>query len=318
MAPRGLYVEIPIRAPMEALWEHTQDPSVHQRWDLRFSRIEYLPRPSLDEPQRFLYETRIGFGLAVAGGGESTGERHAETGERTSALKFWSDSPLALIRTGSGYWKYVPVSGPVDGPDSRLRFLTYYDYKVRYGAAGRLADLVFRPLLGWATAWSFDALRLWLERRVPPEVSLRRLRLHVAVHASLALAWLYQGLVPKLLVPDSGEAEILRATGLFTGALAGAEAAVLAAAGVAEVLFGLLFVLPLGPRKARWLHRTNLVALLVLLLGALPSPGLLVAPFNPVALTVAMAGLSVAGLINNGAGADERATAAHCLRRPPS
>jgi hypothetical protein len=67
MAPRGLYVETPIRAPMEALWEHTQDPSVRQRWDLRFSRIEYLPRPSLDEPQRFLYETRIGFGLAVAG-----------------------------------------------------------------------------------------------------------------------------------------------------------------------------------------------------------------------------------------------------------
>lgn len=309
MPRRDIYVEIPIRADMEALWEHTQDPAVHQRWDLRFSRIEYLPRPSEDEPQRFLYETRIGFGLAVAGEGESVGERHGETGQRTSALKFGSDSPLALIRTGSGYWQYVPAG-------DHLRFLTRYDYQVRYGLPGRLADLVFRPLLGWATAWSFDALRLWLERAVPPEESLRRLRVHVAVHLALALCWIYQGLVPKILVPDSGEVEILRATGLFTGALVGLETAALALAGVAEVLFGVLFLLPLGPRPSRWLHRINVAALLVLALGALGSPALFVAPFNPVALTLAMAGLSVVGLLNEGSGPHTRATAGRCARKP--
>lgn len=56
---------------MEALWGHTQTPTLHERWDLRFSRIEYLPRGSENEPQRFLYATRIGFGFQVAGEGES-------------------------------------------------------------------------------------------------------------------------------------------------------------------------------------------------------------------------------------------------------
>ena len=76
---------------------------------------------------------------------------------RTSALRFGSESPISIIRAGSGYWKYVPTG---DG----IRFLTAYDYRTRFGIVGRLADRVaFRPLLGWATAWSFDRLRLWLE-----------------------------------------------------------------------------------------------------------------------------------------------------------
>lgn len=39
-----IYLEILIRAPMDALWTHTQTPALHQRWDLRFSRIDNLPR----------------------------------------------------------------------------------------------------------------------------------------------------------------------------------------------------------------------------------------------------------------------------------
>src|SRR5437763_7755301 len=103
----GIYVEIPIRASMEELWEKTQNPQLHQRWDLRFTQIEYLPRKG-DEPQRFLYGTRIGFGLNIDGQGESIGEREGEAGARTSSLKFWSEDTKSLIKTGSGYWKYVP------------------------------------------------------------------------------------------------------------------------------------------------------------------------------------------------------------------
>lgn len=33
---------------------------------------------------------------------------------------------------------------------------------------------MFHPLIGWATAWSFDRLRLWIERGIPPEVSRDR------------------------------------------------------------------------------------------------------------------------------------------------
>jgi hypothetical protein len=113
---KGLYVELPMKAGMERLWQLTQDPALHQRWDLRFSTIRYLPKSDDAAPQQFLYETRIGFGLAIAGEGESTGTRSSTTGERTSALRFWSDDPKSLIRTGAGYWKYIPEE------DGRIRF----------------------------------------------------------------------------------------------------------------------------------------------------------------------------------------------------
>jgi len=103
----SIYVEILIRSSMDNLWEKTQNPKLHQRWDLRFSEIDYLPRKP-GEAQEFLYATRIGGGLRIEGAGESTGERDDASGQRTSALKFWSDDPKSLIKLGSGYWKYIP------------------------------------------------------------------------------------------------------------------------------------------------------------------------------------------------------------------
>jgi hypothetical protein len=67
----SIYVEIPIRAPIDALLAHTQTPALHQKWDLRFSTIEYLTRINDASPQRFRYTTRIGFGLDVSGEGET-------------------------------------------------------------------------------------------------------------------------------------------------------------------------------------------------------------------------------------------------------
>jgi hypothetical protein len=74
---RSIYVEILVRGALDDLWSLTQRPELHRRWDLRFSDIEYLPRPDESLPQRFLYTTRIGFGLAIRGWGESTGVREA-------------------------------------------------------------------------------------------------------------------------------------------------------------------------------------------------------------------------------------------------
>ena len=39
---RPIYVERFVRAPIEALWNATQRPEVHERWDLRFTEIRYL------------------------------------------------------------------------------------------------------------------------------------------------------------------------------------------------------------------------------------------------------------------------------------
>jgi hypothetical protein len=302
MTSPGIYVELPIRASLDTLWTYTQNPACHEQWDLRFTRIEYLPKPSADEPQQFLYTTQIGFGLTVAGQGESRGTRYTANGESTSALKFWSDQPISLIQAGSGYWKYIPQAGAV-------RFLTWYDYQVRFGVFGRLIDQVlFRPLLGWATAWSFDALRLWLEQGIHPTQSRRRLLIHTILQGALAAIWLYQGLVPKLFFPDSGELAILRTAGIF----AGYEPVVLTAVGWGEVLFGVLFLFPYFGKSR---HYLNIAVLLVLLSGAWVSQQTLVlAPFNPISLTLAMAALSWVSLLN----LRDLPAARHCLRRPPT
>jgi hypothetical protein len=113
---------------METLWDATQKPDVHERWDLRFTEIRYLPRATETEAQRFLYATRIGFGLRVAGEGESVGQAERD-GDRTSALRFWSEDRKSLIRAGSGYWRYAPSAAGV-------RFITQYNYETRSASPG--------------------------------------------------------------------------------------------------------------------------------------------------------------------------------------
>ena len=169
-----LYVETEIRAPMDLLWSLTQDPARHRRWDLRFTEIEPVP-PEAGGPGRFRYATRVLPFLTVAGTGVHAGERRRADGGCTSALRFASDHPLSLIREGSGYWRYLPGTEAVD-------FITGYDYRPRWGRVGRLADaMVFRPLMGWATAWSFDRLRIWLELGVPPEAARTRAIVDVGI-----------------------------------------------------------------------------------------------------------------------------------------
>jgi hypothetical protein len=297
---KPIYVEIPIRAPLEELWRLTQSPDLHERWDLRFTSIAYLPRPDPAAPQRFRYETRIGFGLAVAGEGETVGERDLADGARSSALRFWSADPKSLIREGSGYWKYVPDGGAI-------RFLTRYDYAPRFGLPGRWLDaLLFRPLLGWATAWSFDRLRRWLEDGLLPEAALRQAAVHVVARSALGLVWIYQGLVPKLLAPERGEMEILRATGFF----AGREGAMLPLLGAAEIALGLaILVRP----SWRWPLGVTLAILPAFAVSALRAvPASFLAPFNPPTLILAMGALAAIAWWTS----RDAVSARHCRRRP--
>ncbi|MEV0223304.1 hypothetical protein [Streptomyces sp. NPDC050704] len=176
MSQTGLYIETRIRAGLDDIWARTQDPAHHQRWDLRFTEIDHLPRAE-DEPRHFRYATRVLPFLTVAGTGVSAGERERPDGTRTSALRFASPNPLSLLAEGSGYWRYVP-----DGDG--VRFLTGYDYRPRWGRFGTATDrCLLRPLMGWATAWSFDRLRLWLERGITPERALRNWLTELTVRA---------------------------------------------------------------------------------------------------------------------------------------
>ncbi|WP_411083461.1 hypothetical protein [Streptomyces sp. cmx-18-6] len=177
----GLYIEALIRADPELLWERTQEPALHQRWDLRFTEISPLPGGPGAE-RRFRYATRVLPFVTVAGTGANAGERRRADGERVSALRFASPQRLSLLSEGSGYWRYVPT------PDG-IRFLTGYDYRTRWGRFGASADRwLFRPLMGWATAWSFDRLRLWCERGISPARSLAYALAETLVRVALTVA----------------------------------------------------------------------------------------------------------------------------------
>lgn len=296
----GIYVEIDIEAPMDTIWQLTQEPALHQRWDLRFTGIDYLPRPDESQPQQFLYTTRIGFGLAISGAGESVATRQDEQGRRTSSLRFWSSDPKSLIREGAGYWQYLPRGEGV-------RFLTWYDYQPRFGLLGRLVDrLIFRPLLGWATAWSFDCLRLWAEAGLEPGL-LRRLSLVYALaRTTVAGIWLYQGLVPKLLARHPDELTLITAAGLDPGL---AQSALLML-GLAETVFGLVL---LWRWSARWPLLLTMGLMVAATLGVmLSAPAFLVAAFNPVSLNVALLVLALICYLSD----HQRPAAGRCRRHP--
>lgn len=153
----ALYVEILIDAPIDRVWHLTQDPELHARWDLRFSRIVPLHELAAGG-YRFAYETRVPC-HTIRGTGTSLGERHSDDGTRTSALKFTTTDPVSPLGDGRGYWRYVPSP-------TGLRFITGYDYRPAWGSH---LDRAVRPLVGWMTAWSFDRLRIWAETGVEPE-----------------------------------------------------------------------------------------------------------------------------------------------------
>ena len=294
----SIYVEIPIRGSMDELWEKTQNPQLHQRWDLRFIQIEYLPRQA-GEPQKFLYRTRIGFGLSIDGNGESTGTRDGDGGARTSSLKFWSADSKSLIKAGSGYWKYVPT-------ESGIRFFTWYDYETRFGVFGKAIDVcVFRPLLGWATAWSFDRLRLWIEKGITPEVSQDRALIYLVARGTMVFIWFYHGLVPKLLYHNAIEVDLLSRV-----APASLVHTAVTVAGLVEVFFSIVLLV-------LWRHGWPLWLTLGLMLFGIPAvaitaPGYLSAAFNPLTLNLALAALAAIAIIAR----RDLPTCTRCRRQP--
>ena len=294
-----IHVETLIRGSVDEVWRLTQTPDLHERWDLRFTSITYLPRGE-GEPQRFRYATWIGLGLEIEGWGETTGEQ-TDGGGRTSALRFGSDDPRSLIRAGSGYWKHEPVG---DG----VRFVTGYDYQVRWGVFGRALDrLAFRPFMGWATAWSFDRLRLWIERGVEPRSTGRRALIHALAGAAVAFVWLWHGMVPKLAGPHPEELAMLVDAGLAEPWVT----RLTLAAGVVETAFGVAF-LPLSRRRWPWLVTAALM--IAAMIGVVAtSPHVAVGAFGPVSLNLSVAALAVIGLLSLG----DLPSARRCRRRPP-
>jgi hypothetical protein len=296
----AIFVETDIAAGLDELWARTQDPALHQRWDLRFTDIDYAVAPAPGEPQRFTYGTRLGFGLAIGGGGETIAERSRADGSRVSALRFWSASPLSLIREGRGYWAYTPIPGGV-------RFRTVYDYETRCGWIGRLVDrAVFRPLIGWATAWSFDRLRMWLERGIDPGSSARGALVHGLARVGIAAIFAWHGLVPKLLGPDALEIRMMADLGTPTGTLVGAVRIL----GVAEIALALALLLTWHRAALAWLSLA--FAAVATLVTAIASPEVVGGAFNPVTLDLGLGLLAAIDLLT----LDGIPSAGRCRRSP--
>ncbi|AZJ19948.1 hypothetical protein COF76_00975 [Bacillus wiedmannii] len=283
---KPIYVSAEMNTTMEKLWEYTQEPHIHTEWDARFTEISYLEKKE-GEPQKFLYKTKIGFGLEIAGEGESIGEIRKETGERISSLKFWTDNRLSLIQTGRGYWKYTPRK-------EHIHFETQYDYDTRFGRIGNVIDFyMFRPLLGWATAWSFDALKLWLEKGLHPRLLIRRTMTYWLVCFLFAFVWIYQGIVPKLMFTHSEEVKMLS---VIIGSTEH-SIFVLKIIGLLEIIFGVLWLLPFPKRKVFIVHIFMLIALTIA--AGLTNIASFTEPFNPITLNVLLMGLSIVGYINS-------------------
>lgn len=292
-----VYVALDIETNFSDLWEYTHNPRKQQEWDLRFSEITLVPAG--DHGKEYHYRTHIGFGLHVSGIGAPSGPQYEETGESTSALNFWSEQPLSLIKRGSGYWKYSMTG-------KGFRFQTWFDYQTRFGGAGRWFDmLIFRPLLGWATAWSFDCLRLWLEKQIHPRLSLRLSMLHLFLKLLLAFVWVSQGFA-TVLASGGGLFTPLR-TGGMIGGLSGTAFSLV---GWTGIVFGCLFLL----LHHKLLHYLNITLLLSIALGSLLlAPGYYSASLNTPTLIFTLIGLSAAELTIF----DNLPTARRCSRKAP-
>jgi hypothetical protein len=285
---------------MDELWAATQEPERHQRWDVRFSRIAYDPKVE-GEPQRFTYATTVVPGVTVGGTGESLGDRDRPDGTRWSGLKFWAADRRSIIDAGAGYWRYVPT-------DDGIRFLTRYDYRPRWGRIGEAIDRwCFRPVFGWATAWSFDRLRLWLDEGVAPEDSRDRAIAHAAAVGGLAGVWLYQGLVPKVARVDADEVAFWRRAGFGRRS---ARTAV-RAAGAAEVVLAVATLRPRTRRAA--LAGTAAVMPALAAAATVLDRRSATRAFNPVSLNAAVGALAAVALVTEA----RRPSGRRPLRRPP-
>ncbi|WP_340372155.1 DoxX-like family protein [Peribacillus sp. FSL E2-0218] len=281
MKNKPIYVEIPIQATIDEVWGMTQKPELHEQWDLRFSSITYLPKKSEDDPQSFLYETKLGRYVKVAGWGKSVGTHNKKDGSKTSSLHFGTDQNISPIREGKGYWQYIPT-------DNGITFLTQYDYDVRYGLLGRLVDFFFRPIMGWATALSFDVLKRWIEKGESPRSQYVRFIINAIVTMLFVFIWLYHGLIPKMIAKHPEEVSMLSSLTSLDGTAAVKGVEII---GVLEILFAVVWLLY---RKKRHLLIGQIIIFPLLTISALiANPSLASHPFTPLTFNASLWVLSI-------------------------
>jgi hypothetical protein len=284
MKKKPIYVEIEMHTTIDEVWQHTQNPKLHEQWDLRFSSITYNEKLHDNDEQTFTYSTKLMPGLVVSGWGKSKGTHEKESGVKTSSLHFGTPQLISPIKEGRGYWQYKPKA-------EGLTFLTQYDYDVRFGFFGRLFDQLFRPMIGWATALSFDVLARWLETGERPITQYRRFFSYYLSIILFIFIWFYQGLVPKLLHQHPLEIAMLSKLSMLSKEQA-TQGVIWV--GVGEIIVALLFF----SRKLQpLLLKAQIMLFPLLTVGAMiAAPHVATDPFNVVTLNVMLFILSIIAL----------------------
>ena len=70
-------------------------------------------------------------------------------------------------------------------------------------------SISFRPMMGFMTAFSFGALKTWLEKGTHPRLLLERTLAHYGICLLFAIVWLCQAVIPfhillLIIAPDFG------------------------------------------------------------------------------------------------------------------
>src|SRR5699024_3214740 len=273
----------------------------HEQCDSHFTYITYLQK-EIDEPQLFTYTRKLMPGLKISGWGESIGNHEKSDGTKSSSLHFGTPQKISPIKEGRGYWQYIP-----NEKSEGVTFLTAYNYEPNYGEIGNLLDkIIFRPLMGWGTALSFDILRRWLEKEESPASQYMRFLMTVGLTLLFSFIWTYQGLVPKIIVMHPEE---MKMTGALLPVSSEVLKRVVIGIGVIEIVFGIIWLL--YPYK-RHLFAMQFFLFPVLMISAVSSDWqVAVHPFNPVTFNVALTLLSVIGFYVS----KDVPTATNCLRK---
>ncbi|MFC5602304.1 DoxX-like family protein [Sporosarcina koreensis] len=297
MKKKPIYVEIEIDSDIDDVWNASQRPDLHSQWDVRFSSITYLPKKD-DEPQMFTYKRSVTPLLTIEGWGKSTGTFNKADGTRSSSLHFGTNQWFSPIKEGKGYWKYEPQQ-------QGTKFLTQYDYDANFGSLGKVFDaFIFRPIIGWGTALSFDVLKRWLEKGEAPRSQYSRFFTTYGLTLLFAFIWMYHGLIPKIIGKHPEEMRMLANAIPFKNPLA-----LLIGIGIAEMLFGVLW---LFYKKKKHLFAMQLAVFPLLTIAALvAAPEAAIHPFNPVTFNLPLFVLSLIGYLS----CNDIPTAKSCKRK---
>ncbi len=112
----------------------------------------------------------------------------------------------------------------------------------------------------------------------------------LSIQITLAVLWIYQGLVPKVIYKVIEEQQFWE----FTGIQFLSIPSLIQLSGVGEIIFGILFLIF---RQSKVLHYLNIMAMLFfIVVVAVVYPHHFVQGFNPFIMNTAMAALSIVAL----------------------